>query len=152
MTPENRTTDHQRAALKAYTKLMRAADAVTTRMHRHLADTGLTLSQFGVLEVLYHKGPLCQRDIGRKILKTSGNMTTVVDNLEKRNLVVREQDPADRRRMSVKLTDRGYELIHTLFPTHAKIAADTFAALPADELENFGRLLKKIGRANGTRP
>jgi len=148
MTPENRTTDQQRAVLKTYTQMMRATDAVTTRMHQHLADTGLTLSQFGVLEVLYHKGPLCQRDIGRKILKTSGNMTTVIDNLEKRGLVVRKQDPTDRRRMSVQLTNSGFDLIQALFPIHADRAEKTFAVLQADELELLGQLLKKIGKAN----
>jgi len=148
MDTNTRTTDRQRTILKTYTQMMRAVDAVTTRMHRHLADTGLTLSQFGVLEVLYHKGPLCQRDIGRKILKTSGNMTTVIDNLEKRGLVVRKQDPADRRRMSVKLTKSGLDLIQALFPLHAERAEKTFAVLQAEELETLGRLLKKVGKAN----
>ena len=117
-------------------------------LQRSLVDTGLTLSQFGVLEVLYHKGPLCQRDIGQKILKTSGNMTMVIDNLEKRELVVREKNPADRRRMSVKLTERGLDLIQALFPTHAAVAAETFAVLESNELATLGKLLKKIGKAN----
>jgi len=150
MNADNRITERQRTILKTYTQMMRAADAVTTRMHRHLADTGLTLSQFGVLEVLYHKGPLCQRDIGRKILKTSGNMTTVIDNLEKRRLVVRKQDPTDRRRTSVQLTESGLDLIQALFPIHAERAEKTFAVLPAEELEILGRLLKKVGKTNVT--
>jgi MarR family 2-MHQ and catechol resistance regulon transcriptional repressor len=148
MHPENQATRRQRTALKVYTQMMRAADAVTARMHRHLADTGLTLSQFGVLEVLYHKGSLCQRDIGQKILKTSGNMTTVIDNLEKRGLVIRQQDPADRRRVAVKLTRPGYDLIQTIFPTHAAVAEETFAVLDADELAALGTLLKKVGKTN----
>jgi MarR family transcriptional regulator, 2-MHQ and catechol-resistance regulon repressor len=148
MKPKIPTTDHQRAVLKVYTQMMRAIDAVTTRMHRHLTDTGLTLSQFGVLEALYNKGPLCQRDIGRKILKTSGNMTTVIDNLEKRKLVVREKDLADRRRISVKLTEKGYELIAALFPIHAGVAEKTFAVMDAGELATFSDLLRKVGKAN----
>jgi len=142
------TTDHQRSVLKTYTQMMRAADAVTTRMHRHLADHRLTLSQFGVLEALYHKGALCQRDIGQKILKTSGNMTTVIDNLEKRKLVVREKDLADRRRITVKLTQAGFALINTIFPAHAEIAEQAFAVMDAGELLALGTLLKKVGKAN----
>ena len=117
-------------------------------MHRHLADHRLTLSQFGVLEALYHKGALCQRDIGQKILKTSGNMTTVIDNLEKRELVVREKDLADRRRITVKLTQAGFALINTIFPTHAEIAEQAFAVMDPGELLTLGKLLKKVGKAN----
>ena len=142
------TSDNQRAVLKTYTRMMRATDAVTTRMHRHLADRNLTLSQFGVLEALYHKGPLCQRDIGRKILKTSGNMTTVIDNLEKRDLVVRAVDPADRRRVTVTLTRAGFNLIDAIFPTHAEFAEEAFAVMDPDELRLLGDLLKKVGQAN----
>jgi len=148
MTTENRTTDHQRTVLKTYTQMMRAADAVTTRMHRHLADSGLTGSQFGVLEALYHLGPLCQRDIGKKILKTSGNMTTVIDNLEKRKLVVRVKDLTDRRRISVELTPAGYDLIDTVFPIHSEIAEQVFAVMNPGELQTLGSLLKKVGKAN----
>jgi len=147
-----RIRDQQRTVLKTYTQMMRAADAVTTRMHRHLADTSLTLSQFGVLEVLYHKGSLCQRDIGEKILKTSGNMTMVIDNLEKRELVVREKDLADRRRMVVKLTEKGLNMIQTLFPKHAAVAAETFSVLESNELATLGKLLKKIGKSNQSPP
>ena len=152
MNPKSQITDQQRIILKTYTQMMRAADAVTTRMHRHLMDAGLTLSQFGVLEVLYHKGSLCQRDIGKKILKTSGNITMVIDNLEKRKLVVRGKDPADRRRMLVKLTGKGLDLIQALFPKHAAVAAETFAVLESDELATLGKLLKKIGKANAAPP
>lgn len=148
MKPKTPTTDRQRAVLKAYTQMMRATDAVTSRMHRHLADHGLTTSQFGALEALYHKGPLCQREIGLKILKTSGNMTTVIDNLEKRELVVRVKDLADRRRISVELTPAGFDLIDTVFPIHAEIAEQAFAVMGPGELLTLGNLLKKVGKAN----
>ena len=148
MKPDSPTTARQRSVLKTYTQMMRATGAVTTRMHRHLGDYNLTTSQFGVLEALYHKGPLCQRDIGSKILKTSGNMTTVIDNLEKRNLVVREKDLSDRRRISVSLTAAGLDLIGAIFPKHAEIAEQVFAVLEPEELKVFGDLLKKIGKTN----
>ena len=70
-------------ALNTYTKLMRAAESVTGRISRVMTAAGLTISQFGVLEALQHKGPLCQKDIAAKILKSSGNITLVIDNLEK---------------------------------------------------------------------
>ena len=83
-------------ALNTYTKLMRAAESVTNRVSSSMSAADLTVSQFGVLEALHHKGPLCQRDIAAKILKSSGNITMVIDNLEKRGLVRRERDNQDR--------------------------------------------------------
>ena len=148
MKPKPQTTDYQRLILRTYTQMVRATDAVTTKMHRHLAEHGLTISQFGVLEALYHKGPLCQREIGLKILKTSGNMTTVIDNLEKRALVVREKDMEDRRRISLKLTEKGFTLINTIFPIHAETAEKTFAVMNGRELATLGDLLKKVGKAS----
>ena len=140
---------HRQLALKTYTKMVRATDSVTAKMHRHLAQYKLTISQFGVLEALYHLGPLCQRDVGRKILKTSGNITMVIDNLEKRRLVVREKDMSDRRFIIVKLTDKGESLISKIFPAHAEIASKVFSILNSQELEELGRTLKILGKSDG---
>jgi MarR family 2-MHQ and catechol resistance regulon transcriptional repressor len=142
--------EHQRLVLNTYVKMMRAAETATTRMHKHLSNHNLTISQFGVLEALYHLGPLCQRDIGKKILKTSGNMTMVVDNLEKRGLVKRQKDPNDRRFITVKLTEAGEQLIRDIFPIHAKIAEQVFSVLSTNELETLGQLLKKLGKGETT--
>ena len=98
-------------ALKAYVKLMRAAESITSRVHKHLSSAGLTVSQFGVLEAIYHLGPLSQKDLGRKILRSSGNITMVIDNLEKRRLVRRKRDTSDRRIFIVHLTGEGQKLI-----------------------------------------
>jgi MarR family 2-MHQ and catechol resistance regulon transcriptional repressor len=141
-------TSDQQFILTTYVKMMRAMGVVTTRMHRHLAQFKLTVSQFGVLETLYHLGPLYQKEIGQKILKTRGNMTMVIDNLEKRDLVVRENDPNDRRHIRVRLTTDGENLICHVFPRHAKIAAQVFSALDADELAQLGFLMKKLGMDN----
>lgn len=141
--------EHQQLALKTYTKMVRATESVTAKMHKHLAQYKLTISQFGVLEALCHLGPLCQRDIGRKILKTSGNITLVIDNLERRELVVREKDLNDRRFITVKLTKKGESLISEIFPLHAKIASKVFSVLNSQELEGLGRTLKILGKSDG---
>ncbi|MFH1155689.1 MAG: MarR family transcriptional regulator [Pseudomonadota bacterium] len=139
---------YQQTLLRTYTQLMRAMDAVTANMHRHLSGFNLTISQFGVLEALYHLGPLCQKEIGTKILKTSGNMTTVIDNLEKRGLVVRERRSNDRRFFTVRLTPEGHDLIDTIFPRHARVAQDVFSVLDEEEIRILGTLLKKLGKEN----
>jgi MarR family 2-MHQ and catechol resistance regulon transcriptional repressor len=132
-------------ALKTYVKLMRAAESVTARIHRHLSSTGLTISQFAVLEALYQLGPLSQREIGKKILRSSGNITMVIDNLEKNGLVKRERNEADRRFFIVHLTDKGYHLINKIFPPHAAVVTEDIGVLTAAEQDTLGRLCKKLG-------
>jgi MarR family 2-MHQ and catechol resistance regulon transcriptional repressor len=139
----------EKRALGAYVKLMRAAETVTANAQRHFARIGLTTSQFGVLEALYHLGPLYQRDLARKILKSSGNLTTVIDNLEKRGLVQRRQSAEDRRFVAVHLTEAGERLIRESFPRHAAgIVAELGVLTPAEQ-EELGRLCRKLGRKKG---
>src|SRR5437763_663577 len=84
-------------ALDAYIKLTRALSSVEARLAPGLADAGLTPTQLGILEALLHLGPLGQRTLGAKLLSSGGNITTVVDNLERRGLVRRERRDDDRR-------------------------------------------------------
>src|SRR5919197_343277 len=80
-------TPGETAALDAYIKLMRAAEAVTARVGGVMAAAGLTIGQFGVLEALLHHGPLCQRDLGHKLLRSDGNTAGGVGNLVRRGPV-----------------------------------------------------------------
>ena len=136
-------------ALNTYTKLMRAAESVTGRVNRFMAAADLTISQFGVLEALYHKGPLCQRDIAAKILKSTGNITLVIDNLEKHGLVRRERDNADRRYLTVHLTDAGTTLIAKTFTDVEAAIVTEMAVLSPREQELLGALCKKLGLKGG---
>jgi MarR family transcriptional regulator, 2-MHQ and catechol-resistance regulon repressor len=134
-------------ALDVYIKLSRAADAVTQRINRHLKEDGLTVSQFGVLEALYHLGPMCQTELAGKILKSTGNLTLVIDNLERGGLVERQRDTVDRRFVSVHLTPAGEELIGRIFRPHVAGVVDTMSALTAAEQEELARLTRKLGLA-----
>ncbi|PLX80573.1 MAG: MarR family transcriptional regulator [Desulfuromonas sp.] len=141
-TSKNRDQDE---ALSAYVKLMRAAGSITHRVHGNLAEEKLSVSQFGVLEALYHLGPVCQRDLARKILKSSGNLTMVVRNLEQRKLVKRTRSSDDRRYYQIQLTTAGRDLIERLFPAHASRIADEFKLLDQSELEALQRICRKLG-------
>ncbi|MCC6446971.1 MAG: MarR family transcriptional regulator [Armatimonadetes bacterium] len=132
-------------ALGAYVKLVRAAESVTARAGRYIEEAGLTGSQFGALEALYHLGPLNQTEIARKLLKSGGNITLVIDNLEKRELVLRRRDEEDRRVLTVHLTDQGHRMIRELFPRHAAAIAEEMSALTIAEQEDLGRLCRKVG-------
>ena len=119
-------------ALSAYIKLMRAAESVTTRAHAVLPKD-ITISQFGVLEVLLHCGPLCQTELAGKLLKSGGNITLIVDNLEKAGHVVRERSREDRRFVTVSLTDSGRAFITGLFPKVAASITRELSALSSAE-------------------
>lgn len=137
-------------ALNTFIKLARATDAVTQRINRRLKAHGLTASQFGVLEALYHLGPLCQTELAGKILKSTGNLTLVIDNLEQAGLVERQRDTVDRRFVSVHLTAAGQELIARIFRPHVAGVVETMSALTADEQEELASLCRKLGLAQGT--
>lgn len=131
-------------ALNSFIKLQRAAESVSTRVHAVLPP-GLTVTQFGVLESLHHLGPLCQGELAEKLLRSGGNLTLVVDNLEKAGLVARERDPADRRFVVVKLTDKGSQFIAEIFPKILANVCREMNRLSSTELLDLGRLCKKVG-------
>lgn len=140
----NQLPDTQRNALNIFVKLMRATNKTTSRIHGHLKSDNLTVSQFGVLEALYHLGPLSQSELGDKILKSNANLTTVVDSLEKKMLVARERASDDRRRVTVKLTESGKKLISRVFPRHAQVVANELAFLSKDDKDTLEKLLRKF--------
>ncbi|HTF57075.1 MAG TPA: MarR family transcriptional regulator [Planctomycetota bacterium] len=131
-------------ALDAYLTLLRAAGSVAARVQRHLVRHDLTASQFGALEALHCLGPLCQRDIARRLVQTGGNVTIVVRGLERRGLIERRRDPANRRFVTVQLSPRGKRLITSLLPRHARAVAGEMRALGPRRLKALGRLCKKL--------
>lgn len=142
----NQLPDDQRRALNLYVKLMRATNRTTSRVHRHLNDDNLTVSQFGVLEALYHLGPLCQGELVEKILKSNANLTTVVDSLEKKALVRRDRSGRDRRKVTVQLTEPGEALIARVFPRHAKVVADELQLFTDKEQKDLAKILKVFSK------
>ena len=141
-----RGSTEERTALDAYIKLVRAAESVTARLEPLMRAADLTVGQFGALEALLHLGPLCQRDLGHKLLRSGGNTTVVVGNLARRGLVRRTRRADDRRFVTVTLTDKGRRLIGGMFPSHAQHVVREMRALsPADQAE-LGRLCRRLGR------
>lgn len=134
-------------ALDAYVKLLRAGRAVLVRVEPRLAAAGLTVTQFGVLEAILHKGPLSQRELSRKVLTSPGNMTDLVDKLETRGLVQRVRQKADRRAVRVELTEEGQALVAPLFADHACDISAAMAGLDSAELRQLSALLRKLGLA-----
>ena len=134
--------------LNAFIKLMRASESINIRLNRHLSEVNLTVSQFGTLEVLHHLGPLNQRSIGDKLLKSGGNITMVIDNLEKQGYVVRKKDPSDRRAVLIHLTAEGKKFISQYFPKHLDRIKEEFSVLTEEEKQTLADICKKLGLKN----
>ena len=132
-------------SLNVYIKLLRASDSLRSRMNSLIQENGLTESQFNLLDTLHHIGPLSQSELGKKLFKSGGNITMVVDNLEKRNLVKRKKDNSDRRLFTVHLTANGENLIRELFPKLLPALVKAVNVLTAKEQAELQRLCKALG-------
>ena len=118
--------------LKLWVVLSRAHASILAHAATHVREHGLSLAEFAILEVLYHRGRMLLGEIQRRILVSSGGITFLVDRLAARKLVVRKECPEDRRARYVALTKEGARLIRALFPSHARALAHAMRGLSAD--------------------
>lgn len=134
-------------ALDTFIKLTRAAACLEALVFSAENLEGPTPSQFSVLEALHHLGALSQGELSKKIFRSTGNMTLVLDNLEKQGLVRRQRESEDRRRVTIHLTPSGELLIRRIFPQVAAVIADQMSALDPEQQELLGNLCKTLGKS-----
>jgi MarR family 2-MHQ and catechol resistance regulon transcriptional repressor len=135
------------AALKLWVVLSRAHASISAHAAAHAADHGLSLTEFAILEVLYHRGRMVLGEIQRRILVSSGGITFLVDRLAEKGLVERQECPEDRRAKYVALTREGTRMIREIFPSHAQALTTAMRGLtPAEQREAAG-LLRALGLA-----
>ena len=132
-------------SLKLFLVLVRATQSITKKIEEDIKSHGLNPTEFGVLELLYHKRNLPIQKIGEKILLASSSITYVVDKLEKKSLLVRQSCPEDRRVTYASLTESGHELMNEIFPKHRKVVKQLFEGLDLEEKEIMITQLKKLG-------
>jgi MarR family 2-MHQ and catechol resistance regulon transcriptional repressor len=138
-------TESEVLSLNAYITLLRSCDTISNQIGNMLNKKKLTMSQFGVLESLYYIGPMCQREIGTKILKSTANITTVIDNLEKRSLVKRVRQEDDRRYITVNITEKGKTYLESIIPLHMKEIFKRMEILTEVERKSLYTICKKLG-------
>lgn len=126
--------------------LWKAQKALEARAFEHVSSLGICPSDFGVLEILLHKGDLPVNDIGKKMLLTSGSITSAVDRVEGKGFVTRKDHPSDRRVKVVSLTARGKKFIKEAFINHKKAMEKAVSPLSATERTTLAKLLRKIGK------
>ena len=139
-----RSASSQRA-LKLFVVLQRAINAVRSRIQENADLHGLTETEFGILEAVYHKGPLLLGDVQRKILLSSGGVTYTIDRMEEKGLIERKACPTDRRARYATLTEKGRALIEEIFPEHAELIERVMSGLSSREQEEATSLLRKLG-------
>lgn len=132
-------------ALSMWVKLVRAATTFGQLTNENIRSFGLTTPQFGALECLGHLGPMPIGELCKRQLVSGGNMTVVVDNLEKECLVERIHSKEDRRTILVQLTTKGQKLFKGIFEEHAQFVARVASVLTEKEQNELGRLAKKLG-------
>jgi MarR family 2-MHQ and catechol resistance regulon transcriptional repressor len=132
-------------ALNSYIKLIRSAESLSSKINLELSKYGLTESQFGVLDALFHLGPMKHKEIGKKILKSGGNITMVINNLERRELVQRKRSEKDKRQFIIHPTSKGKKKILETLPHISKSIKKHFEILSEEEQKELQRLCKIVG-------
>ena len=127
--------------------LWKATQSLEAHSSRSIRRFGMGQSDFGVLEALLHRGPMSVKDLGAKVLLTSGSMTAAVDRLAARGLVTRQDAKGDRRSRIVHLTDAGRQLIEEVFAEHSGAMEEAVAGFPAEERPALIDALRRLGRA-----
>jgi len=135
-------------ALDAYLKLQRAAAAVRARLEPELKEAELSDVQWSVLDAIYHLGSMTQGTLLGKVTTSGGNLTKVIDNLEKRGIVERSRGKQDKRQIVVTLTTGGRVLVRGLLPGQVNAVTRQLSVLTAAEQDELARLCKKLGREN----
>ena len=138
-------SEDQRRVLSVWVKLNRANESVVQSDLIIMNEHGLTISQFRTMETLYHKGSMCQKELGEKLLRSGGNMTKVVDNLERDGYVIRVRDEKDRRYFRIELTSHGMEKIEEVFPKIMANLTNRFSVLTKQEQISLSELCKRLG-------
>ena len=135
------------SAPRLWLVLARAYGSISAYIEGSVTAQGLGLTDFMVLEILLHKGPLTISAIGEKVLLASASMTSAIDRLEKRGLVRRKSCDSDRRIRLVELTDCGRAFIEEIYARHEKDLEAVVAGLGDEERRVIYDGLKKIGLA-----
>ncbi|MFC0272496.1 MarR family winged helix-turn-helix transcriptional regulator [Metabacillus herbersteinensis] len=139
------TEEELERALDLFKVFARAFKSISEHSIRDSKEHGFNPTEFAVLELLFAKGPQKLQQIGSRLLLVSGNVTYVIDKLEKNEFIYREQDPKDKRSVYAKLTEKGQAYLDEIYPIHAIRMARAFSGLSREEQDQLMSLLKKAG-------
>jgi MarR family 2-MHQ and catechol resistance regulon transcriptional repressor len=134
-------------SMQTWIQLLRAYNKIRANEVAYITSFGITMNQFEVLEVLYHRGDLAVGAITKLIMSTPGNVTVVIRNLKRDGYITSFPDPSDKRASILSLTEKGKALIEKVFPGHAKNFEGYFEALSDEETNTLFTLLRKLHKS-----
>ncbi len=132
--------------LKLFVVLNKCTLSLGKKSEKNIKITGLTVPQFSVLEMLYHKGDLKVGDIIEKSISSVGNISLIIDNLQKLEFVEKRKCKSDGRITYVSLTEKGRNLIAGMWPGHEADLDNIMSVLNSEEKDTLITLLKKLGK------
>lgn len=147
MMKNKKYSEKERIDLKVIITLSRCFQSVRRAEEVWIKEKGVTLAQFGVIELLYHKGEMNVREIIKKTLSTAGNMTVVIDNLEKEGYITRDKNKNDKREYIIRISEKGNSFIESFFPEHIKNISKLLSVLTEEEKNKLTEILKKLGKS-----
>lgn len=136
---------HENLSLKTFVVLMKASKSVEEMVRQDIKSHGVSITEFSILEALYHKGRLTVNQICDAVLIKSGSMTYVIKKLQEKGLLDREASEDDRRVIHVYLTSKGVKLMDDIFPKHQKVIESIFGVIDSDEKQSVINILKRVG-------
>ena len=145
MGTHHKGTEKETNSLNSFIKLVRTYESLSSRLYMLFEKENLTEIQFYLIDALYHLGSLNQKVISKKISRSEGNITMVVNNLEKRNLIKKKRNEVDKRIYNIELTREGAKLYEKIFPIFLKAIINEFDKLRRKEHKEFQKCCKKIG-------
>lgn len=124
--------------------LMQTSKAIQDRLRDEISKNNLGITEFSVLEVLFYHGKQTIQQIGNRILISSGSMTYVIDKLEQKGIIKRNDCKEDRRVIHITLTAEGMEMMENIMPKYQELVDSFFGDLTSDEAELMVKYLKKV--------
>lgn len=132
-------------SLKAFVVLMKASKSVQEQIKADISSYGMRISDFAILEALYHKGRQTVREVSDAVLINTGSITYVIDKLETKGYLERTNCKDDRRVVYIQITEAGKKLMEEIFPKHQQVIEKIFENVSTEEKEIFIDVLKRIG-------
>ena len=145
LAPNEELSPEATSSLRLWVILARAHAAISAHATDDAARHGLTLAEFGILEALFHRGPMLLGEVQRRILVSSGGITFLVDRLTAKGLVERRCCPSDRRARYAALTPKGETLVAEIFPPHAQALTKAMSGLSLEEQTTAAELIRSLG-------
>lgn len=143
---ENEKKGEKNASLKLFIVLHLAFKSIDQVAHKHIKEKEMSITEFGVLELLYHKGKQTINNLRQRVLVASSSISYVVNELEQDGYIEKQKCTEDKRVTYIHLTDAGRKMMDSVFPEHQEVIEEIMSDLSDEEKHELTEMLKVIGK------